>query len=296
MTAVIPIGIIHRLVPQQICDQIRIMSEADIMETYVHGYSEMEAGRLIDQADTLAELLHSTIRFPEGSRVLEAGCGIGAQTIHLARNSPRAQFTSIDLSPESLERARQKLAYEQLSNVLFEVADVYQIPYAPGTFDHIFVCFLLEHLSDPLQALSGLRQTLRDGGSISAIEGDHGSYYCHPKSPAADRAVQCLIDLQARRQGDSLIGRQLYPLLAGAGFREVRVTPRIVYVDSSRPDLVEGFTRKTFIAMVEGVKDEAISLGLISEEAWDQGIADLYRTTREDGTFCYTFFQATALK
>jgi ubiquinone/menaquinone biosynthesis C-methylase UbiE len=266
------------------------------MGMYVHGYSETEAGRLADQADTLAELLHATIRFPESSRVLEAGCGIGAQTIHLARNNPKAHFISFDLSPESLERARQKLAHEQLSNVLFEVADVYRIPCTPGAFDHIFVCFLLEHLPDPLQALSGIRQALRDGGSISAIEGDHGSYYCHPKSPAADRAVQCLIDLQARKQGDSLIGRQLYPLLAGAGFREVHITPRMVYVDSSRPDLVEGFTKKTFIAMVEGVKDEAISLGLISEEAWDQGIADLYRTTREDGTFCYTFFQATALK
>jgi ubiquinone/menaquinone biosynthesis C-methylase UbiE len=266
------------------------------MGMYVHGYSETEANRLTDQADTLAAFLHSTINFPAGSRVLEAGCGIGAQTIHLARNNPDAHFTSIDLSLESLEKARQKLAQEELSNVLFEVADVYQLPYAPGTFDHVFICFVLEHLPDPLRALSGLRQALRDGGSISAIEGDHGSYYCYPKSLAADHAVQCLIDLQARKQGNALIGRQLYPLLAGTGFKKVRIIPRMVYVDSSRPDLVEGFTKKTFIAMVEGVKDEAISLGLSNEKAWDQGIGDLYRTTREDGTFCYTFFQATALK
>jgi ubiquinone/menaquinone biosynthesis C-methylase UbiE len=266
------------------------------MGMYVHGYSETEAGRLTDQADTLAALLHSTISFPAGSRVIEAGCGIGAQTIHLARNNPGAHFTSIDLSRESLEKARQKMTQEELSNVLFEVADIYQLPYAPGTFDHAFICFVLEHLPDPLRALSGISPVLRDGGSISVIEGDHGSYYCYPKSLAADHAVQCLIELQARKQGNSLIGRQLYPLLAGAGFKRVRVTPRMVYVDSSRPDLVEGFTKKTFIAMVEGVKDEAISLGLSNEKAWNQGIADIYRTTRVDGTFCYTFFQATALK
>ena len=38
-----------------------------------------------------------------------------------------------------------------------------------------------------------------------------------------------------------------------AGYRDVRVSPRMVYVDASRPDLVDGFTRKTFTAMVEGV-------------------------------------------
>ena len=266
------------------------------MGMYVHGYSETEASRLTDQADTLAALLHSTISFPAGSRVLEAGCGIGAQTVHLARNSPHAHFTSIDLSSESLERARQKSVQEGLSNIVFEVADIYRLPYAPGTFTHVFICFVLEHLPDPLRALTGLIHVIGEGGSICAIEGDHGSYYCHPKSPAADHAVQCLIDVQAHKKGNALIGRQLYPLLSGAGFKAVQVTPRMVYVDSSRPDLVEGFTKKTFIAMVEGVKDEAISLGLSNENAWNQGIIDLYRTTREDGTFCYTFFQATALK
>ncbi|MCX6685866.1 MAG: hypothetical protein NTV10_04380 [Methanoregula sp.] len=38
-------------------------------------------------------------------------------------------------------------------------------------------------------------------------------------------------------------GQELYPLLAGAGFREVTVSPRMVYVDHSRPQLVEGFTK-----------------------------------------------------
>jgi ubiquinone/menaquinone biosynthesis C-methylase UbiE len=266
------------------------------MGMYVHGYSETEAGRLKDQADTLATLLHASIKFPAGSRVLEAGCGIGAQTVHLAKNSPCARFTSFDLSSQSLEKARRKLEQVELSNVLFEVADVYRLPYASGSFDHVFVCFLLEHLPDPRRALSELRQVLRAGGTISVIEGDHGSYYCHPESAAANHAVRCLIDLQARKHGNALIGRQLFPLLTSAGFADVRVTPRMVYVDSSRPDLVEGFTKKTFIAMVEGVKEDAISLGLSNAKDFDQGIEDLYKATCEDGTFCYTFFQATALK
>ena len=94
--------------------------------------------------------------------------------------------------------------------------------------------------------------------------------------------------------GDAMIGRRLYPLLVEAGFRNVTVSPRMVYVDASRPQLVDGFTRKTFNAMVEGVRDDAIARGLIDEAAWNRGIRDLDRTTEPDGVFCYTFFKAVA--
>jgi len=80
--------------------------------------------------------------------------------------------------------------------------------------------------------------------------------------------------------------------MTATGFDKVRVSPRMVYVDSSRPDLVDGFTRKTFTAMIEGVRASAISAGLIKPEDFDDGIRDLYRTTQADGVFCYTFFKA----
>ena len=70
----------------------------------------------------------------------------------------------------------------------------------------------------------------------------------------------------------------------------------MVYVDSSRPDLVEGFTRRTFTAMIEGVRDTAIATGLITAETFDAGIRDLYRTAEADGVFCYTFFKGIASK
>ena len=47
---------------------------------YVHGYSQWESERLRDQAGTLAELLHRDTHYPAGRKVLEAGCGVGAQT------------------------------------------------------------------------------------------------------------------------------------------------------------------------------------------------------------------------
>jgi hypothetical protein len=70
----------------------------------------------------------------------------------------------------------------------------------------------------------------------------------------------------------------------------------MVYVDSSRPDLVEGFTRQTFTAMIEGVRDSAVAAGLILAADFDAGVRDLYRTAQSDGVFCYTFFKSVGVK
>lgn len=263
---------------------------------YVHGYSNREGIRLFDQANTLAELLHHDTTYAAGSMVLEAGCGVGAQTVHLAKRSPQAHFVSMDISPASLQVARASLVQEGLSNVAFALGDLYHLPFAAETFDHVFICFVLEHLTRPLDALEYAKTVLRPAGTITVIEGDHGSARFHPESDCAMRAIRCLIDRQSHMGGDSLIGRRLYPLLRRAGYREVAVTPRLVYVDSSRPTWVNGFTRNTFIAMVEGVKEQALRAGLIDLPTWEQGIADLNATTAEDGVFCYTFFKGVAVK
>jgi len=263
---------------------------------YVHGYTPRESERLVDQATTLSEILHHDTVYPAGAEVLEAGCGVGAQTVILARNSPEARFTSMDLSGESLRAARERVASQGLSNVAFQQGDIFRLPFGENRFDHVFLCFVLEHLPRPADALSCLRRVLKPGGTVAVIEGDHGSAYFHPDSSCARKAIQCLVDIQSGAGGNALIGRQLYPLLEEAGFREVAVSPRMVYVDSSRPGLVEGFTKNTFIAMVEGVRDEAIRTGLVDETDWDRGIRDLYRTTGKHGTFVYTFFKATARK
>ncbi|HUZ35474.1 MAG TPA: methyltransferase domain-containing protein [Streptosporangiaceae bacterium] len=263
---------------------------------YVHGYSERENVRLRDQAGTLAELLHRGTWYPPGSSVLEAGCGVGAQTVTLARRSPGARFTSVDISADSIAQACRRAGRARLANVRFVQADIFALPFAPGSFDHVFVCFVLEHLSQPVSALASLRGLLRPGGTITVIEGDHGSAFFHPDSRAAREAIGCLIALQRQAGGDALVGRQIYPLLVEAGFDAVRVAPQLVYVDASRPELVDGFTRKTFTAMIEGVREAAIGAGLIGAPAFDTGVRALYRTTEADGAFCYTFFKGTGEK
>ena len=268
----------------------------NMKEAYVHGYDHRENMRLQDQASTLVELLHSDTFYPAGSRVLEAGCGVGAQTVTLASNSPNALITSVDISGLSVAEAGRRVANAGITNVQFEQADIFNLPFEPDSFDHIFVCFVLEHLSRPGEALSVLKNHLRKGGTITVIEGDHGSVYFYPDSEAAHQAIQCQVELQRRAGGNAMIGRELYPLLRQAGFNSVSVSPRMVYVDASKPDLVEGFTKKTFTAMTEGIREAAIKSGIIEQHLFEKGIKDLYRTAETDGVFCYTFFKAVGNK
>jgi ubiquinone/menaquinone biosynthesis C-methylase UbiE len=263
-------------------------------ETYVHGYHAREDERLHDQAGTLVDLLHSDTSYPRGSKVLEVGCGVGAQTVTLATRSPDAQFISIDVSEDSLGKAKQAVEMTNLTNVSFQQANVFNLPFQTESFDHVFVCFVLEHLSRPLEALAILKRQLKPGGTITVIEGDHGSAYFHPNSPAAQAAIDCLVRLQREAGGNAMIGREVYPLLVESGFEDVRVSPRVVYVDSSRPDLVDGFTRKTFTAMIEGIREPAIAAGLTDARTFDAGIRDLHRATAADGVFNYTFFKGVA--
>jgi SAM-dependent methyltransferase len=266
---------------------------------YVHGYSSRETARLADQAKTLTGILHYDTLFPPGSYILEAGCGTGSQTIIISGQNPDCNFLSVDISQASLAIARERILSASLispSRIMFQEADIHALPYEDETFDHIFICFVLEHLTSPLIALVELRRVLKTAGSITVIEGDHGSVFFSPTSDAAMQAISSQIELQHRSGGDACIGRKLYPLLNQSGFSDIHISPRMVYVDASRPEFVDGFTRKTFTAMIKGIKEEAISSGLISEKQFNTGIRALYRTCEPDGTFCYTFFKGTGVK
>jgi ubiquinone/menaquinone biosynthesis C-methylase UbiE len=267
-----------------------------VREAYVHGYDRRENERLQDQAGTLVDLLHHDTAYPSGNTVLEVGCGVGAQTVTLARRSPQARFTAVDISADSIAQARQKAGQAALTNVEFRQADIFALPFNAGSFDHVFVCFVLEHLERPVEALAILNRLLRPGGTITVIEGDHGSAYFHPDSAAAHAVIRCQIELQRRAGGNALIGRQIHPLMVEAGFSAARVSPRMVYVDASRPDWVDGFTRKTFTAMIEGIREPAMAAHLVPPEHFDAGVRDLHRTTEADGVFCYTFFKGVGEK
>ena len=275
------------------------MSNGEVTEpkAYVHGYGEREAQRLMDQAESVSDLIHHDTEFPPDSRILEVACGVGAQTVAMAQRLPTCRFVSFDKIPQSVGLAAERVRTAGLREVHLLTADLFEAPFKPESFDVLFVSYLLEHLPDPLAALISLKTLLRPGGTLLVVEGDHGSCYFHPDTPEAIRAWKCLIEVQAGLGCDSEIGRRLHPLLQSAGFENVRVSPRMVYADKSRPLMQHQFVLQTIVPMVEGIRTEALAKGLISPAEWEKGVADLRKTgLSSKGTFCYTFFKASATK
>lgn len=254
---------------------------------YVHGYTEREGLRLNDQATSLNDIIHNNTLFRKGSLVLEAGCGIGAQTKIITMKNPNSNFISIDLSLDSIREAKKMIANLGITNVRLKQADIYKLPFKNETFDSVIICFVLELLQNPNQALNELKRVLKKGGTMIAIEGDHGSTIFYPDSEQANMAIACQIQLQKQKGGDVNFGRKLYPMFKSIELSDISISPRIVYVDSTKTQLVDDFIKKTFIAMIEGISDEAI---------FEKGIKDLYRTADSDGVFCYTFFKGFGVK
>ncbi|CAA9210384.1 MAG: hypothetical protein AVDCRST_MAG54-68, partial [uncultured Actinomycetospora sp.] len=204
---------------------------------------------------------------------------------------------AIDLADGQVAAARARVAAAGLADRDdVRAGDVHAPPLPDGGADHAVVFFLLEHLAAAVEALVALRRVVRPGGTITVVEGDHDSTSFHPDSADARAVIACLEELQRRAGGDPSIGRRLHPLLTAAGFDDVTVAPRTVHAHAGRPDLAENFTRRTFTAMVAGVREPAVAAGLITPERFDAGVRDLLRTAEPDGTFSYTFFRATGTR
>ncbi len=264
--------------------------------SYVHGYTDKETRRLREQSLILESLLHEGTFYAPGSRVLEVGCGVGAQTSILARRNPGIHLTSIDKSRESVEKAAAFIVEMGFEHVAVKHADLFEQTFTPASFDHIFVCFVLEHIEEPVEALRIMKKLLKPGGTVTLIEGDHGSGIWTPETEASRHAWTGLVDSQKLLKHDPTIGRRLYPLLEKAGFSIDYVSPRPVYADQSDPVLRDGIVNQIIAPMVYSAEVHVLEEKLVEPETWEKGLADISRiATREDGTFFYTWFKGVGV-
>jgi protein-L-isoaspartate O-methyltransferase len=264
---------------------------------YVHGYTDREIQRLMEQSLILEDLLHSGTIYAEGSKVLEVGCGVGAQTHILSRRNPGAFFHALEISEESINKARELASREGITNVEFIHSDLYEHTLESDSFDHIFVCFLLEHLHDPGIALDIFHETLRIGGTITVIEGDHGSGFWTPETNESRLAWDGLIRSQRELGHDPNIGRRIHPLLQGAGFSVTDVSPRWIYADQSNHELMDGVINQIIVPMVYSAEGQVLGSKYMDNDTWKRGLKDIANVSiHQAGTFFYTWFKGVGVK
>jgi len=98
-----------------------------------------------------------------GKRILDAGCGTGRHTFHMAR-SGALEVLAMDFSQAIEVAARNNL---ENANTHFIQADIYHPPFAPGTFDFVYSLGVLHHLPDPEKGFRRLLPLVRAGGYMN---------------------------------------------------------------------------------------------------------------------------------
>jgi ubiquinone/menaquinone biosynthesis C-methylase UbiE len=86
--------------------------------------------------------------------------------LKLAEANPGARIVGIDLSPQSIELARQRLAHHEFDNVEFHAMSVDDIPQLGMTFDYINCDELLYLLPDQLAGLQVMKSVLKPQGIL----------------------------------------------------------------------------------------------------------------------------------
>jgi ubiquinone/menaquinone biosynthesis C-methylase UbiE len=263
---------------------------------YLHGYSEKERERLHRQARFLEPMVHDRLPFRRRHRLLEVGVGVGAQTEILLRHFPDIRITGIDRNDEQLDEARRYLATVPWATGRYIIAkgDAMRLDFEPESFDAAFLCWILEHVSDPARVLSEVRRVLSTGAPVVCNEVLNATFFVNPYSPDTLRYWMAFNDHQISVGGDPFVGAKLGNLLQSVGFRDVTTEVKSFHLDNRAPgeraEMIAYWTE--LLLSGSGVLLEA---NKVSQDVVDGMNRELERVARDpNSVFFYSFIQARA--
>jgi SAM-dependent methyltransferase len=190
---------------------------------YTHGHHEsVLRSHTWRTAENSAAYLVPHLR--PGLSLLDIGCGPGTITADLADLVAPAPVIGLDAADDVIAQATAYAAERGVVNLRFEVGDLFHLPYPDGAFDVIHLHQVLQHLSDPVAALSELRRVLAVGGVLAARDSDYGAFSWAPPDPALDRWLALYFEITRRNGHDAAIGPKLLGHAHAAGFSDVTVS------------------------------------------------------------------------
>jgi SAM-dependent methyltransferase len=185
---------------------------------YIHTFTKDEQDRLVRQAELLEPHLHKYIDLSGCSSMLEIGCGVGAQLHLLSRRYPDLHLTGVDISENQMQRARLLLAKELSEGRLdLHTSRGDELPFADGSFDAVYICFVLEHVPDPIAVIRDAKRVLVDGGLLYCTEVFNDALYVYPHSPAIMQYWRAFNECQRKMGGDPNVGIRLCNVMIQAG-------------------------------------------------------------------------------
>ena len=264
---------------------------------YVHGFTREEEERLRFQARFLEHRVHDRLPYRGARRLLEVGCGVGAQTEILLRHFPELHVTGVDASEANLCRARAAMDAHAWAQGRYDYVqgDAGHLDLVADEFDAAFLCWILEHVPDPLRVLSEVRRCLRPGAAVVVSEVQNASFFVDPYSPQTWSYWMAFNDHQVELGGDPFVGAKLGNLLQTVGMYDVTTEIRTTHLDNRDPG-----ERAEFLAfwteLLLSAAPGLIEAGKVSRELVEGMERELHQVARDpNAVFWYSFVQARAV-
>jgi ubiquinone/menaquinone biosynthesis C-methylase UbiE len=157
-------------------------------------------------------------------RVLDCGCGPGSITLGLAELVTSGEVVGIDIEAGQLEIGREQALKRCLTNVRFEQASVYALPFGSEAFDAVLAHAVLYHLGRPLEALAEMKRVLKPGGVLGIRDADSEGNVYFPHDPLLDQFWRMTERIEIAGGGDARLGRKQRQLLRESGFIDIRAS------------------------------------------------------------------------
>jgi len=264
---------------------------------YIHGFSEDEQNRLRNQARFAEQVVYQDIDFSSEKNILEVGSGVGAQTEILLRRFPQLTIQGIDFSESQIASAKQhmsQIAYAT-DRYSFQFMDAGQMSFSPKSFDGALLCWVLEHVPDPLRVLSEVRRVLRPGSKVFITEVLNSTFFLDPYSPALTQYWMTFNEFQKSSGGDPFVGAKLGNMLLASGYRDIQTKVKTWHLDNRHPD-----KRQEVIAywtdLLLSASEQLIESEKVTSQLVEQMRIELYRIQNDpNAVFFYSFVQAQAV-
>lgn len=188
---------------------------------------------------------------PEGSRLVDVGCGTGVLTRLIAGLPGIGEVVGVDVAPSLLARARELAA--ELPNVTFVEGDARSLPIEDSFSDGVVFDSTLSHVSGTELVVAEAVRVLRPGGTLAVFDGD----YATTTVALSDHdPLQACVDAMMRASvTERRVMRRLPALVAEAGFADIE-TRCHGYVDTAGgPYMLSIIDRGTDVLVASGELD-----------------------------------------
>lgn len=265
-------------------------AKADLIDAILEEYLEELRVAGDEKTATTLGYTHSLHRFwrqvlrmlpvAPGSSVLDAGSGLGLLPFELAANVP-LRVEGSDIDPNFIDHSRilqGRLADAGVfvggADVGFSAGDVCALSFADASFDLVFIREVLQFVPDPVEALRELLRVLKPGGYVCVSDMDDSLRITWPPpSPALERLVDVVAELQHEGGGDRQIGRKLTTYLRSAGFG----INSIVVLPEAQHRLVDGDDneRALVLEQLHAARLRVLATGTGDLDSYDRDLAEL---------------------